>query len=52
MLRPPRRAAETRFGKRWKSIPALTGIDLLYSEGIVADMLENQKEKYPRFFRE
>ena len=32
--------------------PALTGIDLLYSEGIVADMLENQKEKYPRFFRE
>ena len=32
--------------------PALTGIDLLYAEGIVADMLENQKEKYPRFFRE
>ena len=25
--------------------PALTGIDLLYSEGIVADMLENQKWK-------
>ena len=32
--------------------PALTGIDLLYAEGVVADMLENQKEKYPRFFRE
>ena len=32
--------------------PALTGIDLLYAESVVADMLENQKEKYPRFFRE
>ena len=32
--------------------PALTGVDLLYAEGVVADMLENQKEKYPRFFRE
>ena len=32
--------------------PALTGIDLLYAEGVVADMLENQKEKYPRFFKE
>ena len=32
--------------------PALTGIDLLYAESLVADMLENQKEKYPRFFKE
>ena len=32
--------------------PALTGIDLLYAESVVADMLENQKEKYPRFFKE
>ena len=32
--------------------PALTGIDLLYAESLVVDMLENQKEKYPRFFKE
>ena len=34
-----------------KALSAL-GIDLLYAESVVADMLENQKEKYPRFFRE
>lgn len=30
--------------------PALSGIDLLYAEGLLSDMMEGQKEKLPRFF--
>ena len=30
--------------------PALTGIDLLYTEGVLSDMMEAQKEKLKRFF--
>ena len=30
--------------------PALTGVDLLYAEGLLGDMMEAQKEKLPRFF--
>ena len=30
--------------------PALTGIDLLYTEGVLSDMMEGQKEKMKRFF--
>lgn len=30
--------------------PALTGIDLLYTESVISDMMEVQKEKLKRFF--
>ena len=30
--------------------PALTGIDLLYTEGVLSDMMEAQKDKLKRFF--
>lgn len=30
--------------------PALTGVDLLYTEGVLSDMMEAQKEKLKRFF--
>ena len=30
--------------------PALSGIDLLYTEGVLSDMMEAQKEKLKRFF--
>ena len=30
--------------------PALTGIDLLYTEGVLSDMMEGQKDKLKRFF--
>ncbi|MBP3426842.1 MAG: hypothetical protein J6M47_01110 [Clostridia bacterium] len=30
--------------------PALTGVDLLYTEGVLSDMMEGQKEKLKRFF--
>ena len=30
--------------------PALTGVDLLYTEGVLSDMMETQKEKLKRFF--
>lgn len=30
--------------------PALSGIDLLYTEGVLSDMMEGQKEKLKRFF--
>ena len=30
--------------------PALFGIDLLYSESVLNDMMEAQKEHLPRFF--
>lgn len=30
--------------------PALAGIDLLYTEGVLSDMMEAQKEKLKRFF--
>ncbi len=30
--------------------PALTGIDLLYTESVLSDMMEGQKEKLKRFF--
>lgn len=30
--------------------PALMGIDLLYTEGVLSDMMEAQKEKLKRFF--
>ena len=43
---------EEEYAEALEIDPALTGIDLLYAESVVADMLENQKEKYPRFFRE
>ena len=30
--------------------PALTGVDLLYTEGVLSDMMEAQKDKLSRFF--
>ena len=30
--------------------PALSGVDLLYTEGVLSDMMEAQKEKLKRFF--
>ena len=30
--------------------PALAGVDLLYTEGVLSDMMEAQKEKLKRFF--
>ena len=30
--------------------PALSGVDLLYTEGVLSDMMEGQKEKLKRFF--
>jgi len=30
--------------------PALTGVDLLYTEGVLSDMMEAQKDKIKRFF--
>jgi len=30
--------------------PALAGIDLLYTEGVLSDMMEGQKDKLKRFF--
>ena len=30
--------------------PALNGVDLLYTEGVLSDMMEGQKEKLTRFF--
>jgi len=30
--------------------PALTGVDLLYTESVLSDMMEGQKEKLKRFF--
>lgn len=32
--------------------PALTGIDLLYAEGLLNEMMEKQKEFLPRFFEQ
>ena len=32
--------------------PALSGVDLLYTEGVLSDMMEGQKEKLKRFFDE
>ena len=30
--------------------PALSGIDLLYTEGVLSDMMEAQKDRLKRFF--
>ena len=30
--------------------PALAGVDLLYTEGVLSDTMEAQKEKLKRFF--
>jgi len=30
--------------------PALSGVDLIYTEGVLSDMMEAQKEKLKRFF--
>jgi len=30
--------------------PALSGVDLLYTEGLLSDMMEGQRDKLPRFF--
>ena len=30
--------------------PALAGVDLLYAEGVVSDMIEGQKDRLKRFF--
>ena len=30
--------------------PALTGVDLLYAEGVISDMMEGQKGALKRFF--
>jgi len=30
--------------------PALAGVDLLYTESVLSDMMEGQKEKLKRFF--
>ena len=30
--------------------PALTGVDLLYAEEVLGQMMEGQQEKLPRFF--
>ena len=30
--------------------PALSGVDLLYTEGVLSDMMEGQKDKLKRFF--
>ena len=30
--------------------PALAGVDLLYTEGVLSDMMEAQKDKLKRFF--
>ena len=30
--------------------PALSGVDLLYTEGVVSDMIEGQRDRLKRFF--